>query len=72
MTDSKAETEKLRQQEADKQQEAEKLRRDELEDRAQRPVIVHETVPGEDPIAAPDDPVAKEKASRSTSDEDLM
>ena len=49
----------------------EKLRREELEDRAKRPLIVQETVPGEDPISPPGDPVAKEKASRSTSDEDL-
>ncbi len=56
------------------QNEAEERRRraqEELEDRAKRPLIIHETVPGEDPIVQGEDAAAKEKARKSTSDEDL-
>ena len=44
---------------------------EELEDRARRPLIIHETVPGEDPIVSGGSDAAKEKARKSTSDEDL-
>jgi hypothetical protein len=55
-----------------KQTDAEEMKRRELEDRAKRPLIVHETVPGEDPIVSDgDNAEAKEKARKSTTDEDL-
>ena len=41
------------------------------DDRAAQPTIVHETVPGEDPIVQGGDPDAKEKGGRSTADEDI-
>ncbi|MDO8300715.1 hypothetical protein [Lacisediminimonas sp.] len=54
------------------QADAEEMKRRELEDRAKRPLIVHETVPGEAPIVTDgDNAKAKEKAQKSTSDEDL-
>ncbi len=44
----------------------------ELNDRAKRPTIVHETVPGEDPIRSNPNATGnqKDKAAVSTSDED--
>ena len=41
------------------------------DDRAAQPTIVHETVPGEDPIIKGGDPDAKEKGGKSTADEDI-
>lgn len=41
------------------------------DDRAGQPTIVHETVPGEDPIIQGGDPKAKEKGGKSTADEDI-
>jgi hypothetical protein len=54
------------------QREEEKNRNEELRDRANRPTIVHETVPGEDPVNQnqTDPRTAKDKATRSTTDED--
>ena len=54
------------------QNDEEKNRNEELRDRAKRPTIVHETIPGEDPVNQnkTDPRTAKDKASRSTTDED--
>ncbi|MFL6719812.1 MAG: hypothetical protein ACJ8G3_25995 [Burkholderiaceae bacterium] len=41
------------------------------DDRAAQPTIVHETVPGEDPIVQGGDPDAREKGGKSTADEDI-
>lgn len=41
------------------------------EDRAAQPTIVHETVPGEDPVVQGGDMEAKEKGGKSTADEDI-
>lgn len=41
------------------------------DDRAAQPTIVHETVPGEDPIVRGGEVDAKEKGGKSTSDEDI-
>lgn len=41
------------------------------DDRASQPTIVHETVPGEDPIVQGDSPEAKDKGGKSTADEDI-
>lgn len=40
-------------------------------DRAAEETIVHETVPGEDPIVTGEDLEAKKKGSHSTADEDI-
>jgi hypothetical protein len=41
------------------------------DDRAAQPTIVHETIPGEDPIVQGGDPDAKKKGGTSTADEDI-
>lgn len=41
------------------------------DDRAAQPTIVHETVPGEDPVVQGGDLDAREKAEKSTADEDI-
>lgn len=41
------------------------------DDRAAQPTIVHETVPGEDPIVQGGDADAKKKGGKSTADEDI-
>lgn len=41
------------------------------DDRAAQPTIVHETVPGEDPVVQGGDVDAKKKGSKSTADEDI-
>ena len=50
------------------QVDAVKQRNAELKDRAERETILHETVPGEDPIQS--DKKSKDKAVTSTTDED--
>lgn len=40
-------------------------------DRAAQPTIVHETIPGEDPVVQGGDTEAKEKGGKSTADEDI-
>ncbi|CAL61106.1 Hypothetical protein HEAR0922 [Herminiimonas arsenicoxydans] len=53
------------------QVDAVKQRNEELKDRAERDTIVHETVPGEDMILSEKDKrSAKDKAAKSTTDED--
>lgn len=48
-----------------------KQRNEELKDRAERETIVHETIPGEDKILNEEEKrLAKEKAAKSTMDED--
>ena len=41
------------------------------DDRSAQPTIVHETVPGEDPIVQGGDKDAKKKGGTSTADEDI-
>lgn len=53
------------------QVDAVKQRNEELKDRAERDTIVHQTVPGEDRILSEKDRCsAKDKAAKSTTDED--
>ncbi|MDO9422488.1 MAG: hypothetical protein Q7T66_17645 [Herminiimonas sp.] len=53
------------------QVDAVKQRNEELKDRAERDIIVHETVPGEDKILTENDKRnLKDKAAKSTTDED--
>lgn len=55
-----------------KQNDAAKNQDDELKDRSNRPTIVHETIPGEDPVHSSQTITRadKNKASASTADED--
>lgn len=55
-----------------KQNDEAKNKNDELKDRSNRPTIVHETVPGEDPVHSGKTITRadKDKAASSTADED--
>ena len=43
----------------------------ESDDRAEQETIVHETIPGRDPIVTGEDHDAKKKGGQSTADEDI-